>query len=78
LPAPPASRVVVVGAGIIGHACAWAIQRRGRAVTLVDRDFESAATGELIADFVTEAEPPIDPRPYSIGRFVTRPSPRTP
>ena len=39
---------------------------------------QSAATGELIADFVTGSRPQIDPRPYSIGRFVTRPSPPTP
>lgn len=34
------SDLIVVGAGIVGLACAWSAQRRGWRVTLVDRDFE--------------------------------------
>ena len=34
------SELVVVGAGIVGLSCAWAAQRRGWQVTLIDRDFE--------------------------------------
>jgi D-amino-acid dehydrogenase len=34
------SELVVVGAGIVGLSCAWAAQRRGWQVTLIDREFE--------------------------------------
>lgn len=34
------AELVVVGAGIVGLSCAWAAQRRGWQVTLIDREFE--------------------------------------
>jgi D-amino-acid dehydrogenase len=34
------ARLIIIGAGIVGLACAWSAQRRGWQVTLVDRDFE--------------------------------------
>jgi D-amino-acid dehydrogenase len=30
--------VLVIGAGVVGHACALALQARGRRVTLTDPD----------------------------------------
>lgn len=53
----PRTDVVVVGAGVIGLSCAWALLRRGVAVTLVDpepaRGASYAAAGMLAP--VTEA-----------------------
>ncbi|PLZ03168.1 amino acid dehydrogenase [Burkholderia sp. WAC0059] len=51
--------VVVVGAGIVGLACAWAALRDGASVTLVDRDFEGDRTshGNAGGIAVTESTP---------------------
>lgn len=51
--------LVVVGAGVIGLASAWAAQRRGWAVTLVDRDFEGdrASHGNAGGIAITECVP---------------------
>lgn len=38
------TRVLIVGAGIIGLACGWALRRRGFAITLIDRDFNGDRT----------------------------------
>jgi len=38
-------QLIVVGAGIVGLSCAWAAQRRGWQVTLIDRDF----TGDRVS-----------------------------
>lgn len=48
--------VVVVGAGIVGLSCAWAAQRRGHAVTLVDRDFEGDRASHGNAGGIAVAE----------------------
>lgn len=37
-------RVVIVGAGIVGLACAWALRRRSFAVTVLDRDLDGDRT----------------------------------
>jgi len=51
--------VVIVGAGIVGLSCAWAAQRRGWQVTLVDRDFEGdrASHGNAGGIAVSECAP---------------------
>lgn len=53
------SRAVIVGAGVIGLSCAWAAQRRGWQVTIVDRDFEGDRTshGNAGGIAVTECIP---------------------
>lgn len=50
---------VVVGAGVIGTAIAYALQKRGHAVTLVDRDApgSGASYGNLASIAVTEFMP---------------------
>ncbi|WP_321797308.1 FAD-binding oxidoreductase [Caballeronia sp. J97] len=51
--------VVVIGAGIVGLACAWAALREGARVTIVDRDFEGdrASHGNAGGIAVTESTP---------------------
>ncbi|MHA6844538.1 FAD-dependent oxidoreductase [Ralstonia syzygii] len=51
--------VVVVGAGVVGLACAWAAIREGLTVTIVDRDFEGDRTshGNAGGIAVTESTP---------------------
>ncbi|WP_250441159.1 FAD-dependent oxidoreductase [Caballeronia sp. AZ1_KS37] len=51
--------VIVIGAGIVGLACAWAALREGARVTLVDRDFEGdrASHGNAGGIAVTESTP---------------------
>lgn len=51
--------VVVVGAGIVGLACAWAALREGARVTVIDRDFEGdrASHGNAGGIAVTESTP---------------------
>ncbi|BAN27040.1 NAD(P)/FAD-dependent oxidoreductase [Caballeronia insecticola] len=51
--------VVVIGAGIVGLACAWAALRDGARVTIVDRDFEGdrASHGNAGGIAVTESMP---------------------
>jgi len=39
------AQIIIVGAGIVGLSCAWAAQRRGWQVTLIDRDF----TGDRVS-----------------------------
>lgn len=53
------TQVIVIGAGIVGLSCAWAAQRRGLLVTLVDRDFEGdrASHGNAGGIGVTECVP---------------------
>ena len=50
---------VVIGAGVIGAAIAYALQKRGRAVTLVDRDApgSGASFGNMASIAVTEFMP---------------------
>lgn len=52
-------RVVVVGAGVIGVTIAYELQRRGRSVTLVDRDEpgRGASYGNMASIAVTEFMP---------------------
>jgi D-amino-acid dehydrogenase len=51
--------VLVIGAGIIGLACAWSALKEGLTVTLVDRDFEGDRTshGNAGGIAVTESTP---------------------
>ncbi|WP_229722347.1 NAD(P)/FAD-dependent oxidoreductase [Xylophilus rhododendri] len=51
--------LVVVGAGIVGLSCAWEAQRRGWAVSIVDRDFEGdrASHGNAGGIAVSECVP---------------------
>lgn len=53
------SDVVVIGAGIVGLACAWSALRDGASVTIVDRDFEGDRTsyGNAGGIAVTESTP---------------------
>ena len=53
------SKLIVVGAGIVGLCCAWSAQRRGWRVTLIDRDFEGdrASHGNSGAIAVSECIP---------------------
>jgi D-amino-acid dehydrogenase len=53
------SDVVVIGAGIVGLACAWAALRDGACVTLIDREFEGDRTshGNAGGIAVTESTP---------------------
>jgi len=51
--------VVVIGAGVVGLACAWSALKEGAAVTIVDRDFEGDRTshGNAGGIAVTENTP---------------------
>ncbi len=51
--------VFVIGAGVVGHACAWAALHEGLRVTLIDRDFEGdhASHGNAGGIAVTESTP---------------------
>ena len=51
--------VIVVGGGIVGLSCAWAAQKRGFRVTVVDRDFDGdrASHGNAGGIAVTECIP---------------------
>ncbi|MDB5786504.1 NAD(P)/FAD-dependent oxidoreductase [Caballeronia mineralivorans] len=51
--------VLVIGAGIVGLACAWSALKEGLTVTLVDRDFEGDRTshGNAGGIAVTESTP---------------------
>jgi D-amino-acid dehydrogenase len=51
--------VVVIGAGIVGLACAWSALKDGATVTIVDRDFEGDRTshGNAGGIAVTESTP---------------------
>jgi len=52
-------QLIIVGAGIVGLSCAWAAQRRGWQVTLVDRDFtgDRASHGNAAGIGVSECLP---------------------
>lgn len=51
--------VLIVGAGVVGLACAWAALKEGLTVTVVDRDFEGDRTshGNAGGIAVTESTP---------------------
>jgi len=55
----PIPDVVVIGAGVVGLACAWSALKDGAAVTIVDRDFEGDRTshGNAGGIAVTESTP---------------------
>ena len=51
--------VLVIGAGIVGLACAWSALKEGLTVTIVDRDFDGDRTshGNAGGIAVTESTP---------------------
>ncbi len=53
------ANLTIVGGGIIGMSCAWAAQRRGWKVTVIDRDFEGdrASHGNAGGIAITECIP---------------------
>ncbi|MDT7628067.1 MAG: D-hydroxyproline dehydrogenase, partial [Pseudonocardiales bacterium] len=53
------SDVLVIGAGVIGLACAWSALKEGLTVTIVDRDFDGDRTshGNAGGIAVTESTP---------------------
>jgi D-hydroxyproline dehydrogenase subunit beta len=54
--------VVVVGGGIVGASCAYALARRGAQVTLVERDeLAAGASGRNQGWFVVSDDPPLTP-----------------
>lgn len=61
--APPPPRIFVIGAGVIGTAIAHDLQRRGHAVTLIDRDApgRGASFGNMASIAVTEFLPAARP-----------------
>jgi len=52
----PHPHLVIAGAGIVGLSCAWAAQRRGWRVTLVDRDFSGDRASHGNAGSIAVAE----------------------
>ncbi len=50
------SQVAIVGAGIVGLACGWALRRRGFSVTLIDTDFEGDRTSHGNAGAIAVGE----------------------
>jgi len=48
--------LVIAGSGIVGLSCAWAAQRRGWRVTLIDRDFEGDRASHGNAGSIAIAE----------------------
>jgi glycine/D-amino acid oxidase-like deaminating enzyme len=54
--------VVVIGGGIVGASCAYALSRRGARVTLVERDeLAAGASGRNQGWFVVSDDPPLTP-----------------
>ncbi|MES2103002.1 MAG: FAD-binding oxidoreductase [Pseudomonadota bacterium] len=53
------SQITIVGAGVVGLACAWSAQRNGWKVTIIDRDFEGdrASHGNAGGIAVSESTP---------------------
>jgi glycine/D-amino acid oxidase-like deaminating enzyme len=58
--------VVVIGGGIVGTSCAYALARRGAQVTLVERDeLAAGASGRNQGWFVVSDDPPLTPMSLS-------------
>jgi glycine/D-amino acid oxidase-like deaminating enzyme len=58
--------VVVVGGGVVGASCAYALARRGADVTLVERDeLAAGASGRNQGWFVVSDDPPLTPMSLS-------------
>ncbi len=74
---PPPKRVVVVGAGIVGLSCAWALQERGIEVCVVERHAAGAGSSWQNAGYVSPSMCAPLPEP-SVLRYgvsaVLRPS----
>jgi D-amino-acid dehydrogenase len=71
IPHVPPSRVLVVGAGIVGLSCAWSLQEHGVEVQVVDRLHEAAGASWGNAGYVTPAHATPLPEP-AILRYGLR------
>lgn len=63
------ARVVVVGGGVVGVSCAWALARRGAQVTLLERDRVAGAASFGNAGTVSAGHPPLN-RPGRVAQAL--------
>ncbi len=73
---PTGADVVIVGAGVVGLACALALLRAGRQVVLLDRDRAGAATSHGNCGTITpsHAAPLVEPgAPWRVLRWMFTP-----
>jgi D-amino-acid dehydrogenase len=68
----PNADVIVLGAGVVGLACAWAARRDGFAVTIIDQDFDGdrASHGNAGGIGVTESTPITMPNPWKLLQML--------
>jgi D-amino-acid dehydrogenase len=69
-------RVVVVGGGVVGLCCAWALERRGAAVTVVDAGPRDHSASHVNAGWIVPSLAEPVPAPGLVGqslRWMLRP-----